>query len=95
VDNNIYKKSPDFAMNLNFCAQLIHSSMWIMERLFRKKADVTIWKTKARGEAFMHLLSDEALLDAYMKAIHLGLEREFIDLLVEEIIKRELHIPTH
>jgi developmental checkpoint coupling sporulation initiation to replication initiation len=43
----------------------------------------------------MHLLSDEALLDAYMKAIHLGLEREFIDLLVEEIIKRELHIPTH
>ncbi|MBN6185846.1 sporulation histidine kinase inhibitor Sda [Aneurinibacillus sp. BA2021] len=43
----------------------------------------------------MHLLTDEALLDAYVKAMHLGLEQEFIFLLVEEINKRELHLPPH
>ncbi|AMA72653.1 MULTISPECIES: sporulation histidine kinase inhibitor Sda [Aneurinibacillus] len=43
----------------------------------------------------MHLLSDEALLDAYLKAVHLGLEQEFIQLLIEEINKRELPLPSH
>ncbi|GED13182.1 MULTISPECIES: sporulation histidine kinase inhibitor Sda [Aneurinibacillus] len=43
----------------------------------------------------MHLLSDEALLDAYVKATHLGLEQEFIALLMEEINKRDLHVPPH
>jgi developmental checkpoint coupling sporulation initiation to replication initiation len=42
----------------------------------------------------MELLSDEALLDAYVKAIHLGLEREFIALLVNEIHKRDLILPV-
>lgn len=31
-------------MSLNVCAQLIHKELWITERLFRKKANVTIWK---------------------------------------------------
>lgn len=43
----------------------------------------------------MHLLTDEALLDAYVKAIHLQLEQDFIVLLIEEINKRDLHIPPH
>ncbi|MMZ58536.1 Sporulation inhibitor A [compost metagenome] len=50
---------------------------------------------RKRGGASMHLLSDEALLDAYVKATHLGLEQEFIALLMEEINKRDLHVPPH
>jgi developmental checkpoint coupling sporulation initiation to replication initiation len=50
---------------------------------------------RKQGEASMHLLSDDALLDAYVKAMHLGLEKEFIALLIEEINRRDLHLPPH
>jgi hypothetical protein len=40
----------------------------------------------------MKLLSDEALLDAYHKSLSLELDRDFIDLLLEEIYQRNLDI---
>lgn len=38
----------------------------------------------------MYMLSDEALLEAYQKAIQLRLDYEFIQLLFEEIRLRDL-----
>jgi developmental checkpoint coupling sporulation initiation to replication initiation len=40
----------------------------------------------------MKMLSDEALIDAYLKSLTLGLDREFIDLLLTEIHQRDLDI---
>lgn len=44
----------------------------------------------------MAMLSDEMLLDSYHMAIELQLEDDFIDLLLSEIIRRELNpdVPT-
>lgn len=41
----------------------------------------------------MNLLSNEALVEAYLKAVRLHLEEEFISLLVEEIRRRNLELP--
>lgn len=38
----------------------------------------------------MKLLSDDALLDAYRKSVNLDLDKDFIDLLLEEIQHRKL-----
>lgn len=38
----------------------------------------------------MKLLSDEALIDAYYKSLNLELDRDFIDLLLDEIHQRNL-----
>ncbi|QGH34465.1 sporulation histidine kinase inhibitor Sda [Gracilibacillus salitolerans] len=40
----------------------------------------------------MHLLSDEQLFDSYKKAMELNLDKEFIQLLEEEIKKRNICI---
>lgn len=40
----------------------------------------------------MKLLSDEALIDAYRKSINLDLDKDFIDLLLQEIYQRNLEI---
>lgn len=42
----------------------------------------------------MRLLSNEVLLDSYFRALDLKLEREFIELLLNEIKRRKLHIPS-
>ncbi|MEF3354620.1 MULTISPECIES: sporulation histidine kinase inhibitor Sda [Paenibacillus] len=39
----------------------------------------------------MAMLSDEMLLDSYHMAIELQLERDFIELLLGEILRRELN----
>ncbi|WP_102027811.1 sporulation histidine kinase inhibitor Sda [Salirhabdus sp. Marseille-P4669] len=38
----------------------------------------------------MHSLSDEQLFDSYKKALELELDKEFIRLLEEELMKREI-----
>ncbi len=40
----------------------------------------------------MRVLSNENLLDAYHKAIELKLEKAFIQLLLDEIRRRNIHI---
>lgn len=40
----------------------------------------------------MKLLTDEALIDAYRKSITLDLDKDFIDLLLQEINHRNLEI---
>ncbi len=40
----------------------------------------------------MKLLSDEVLIDAYRKSITLDLDKDFIDLLLQEIYQRNLEI---
>lgn len=40
----------------------------------------------------MKLLSDEALIDAYRKSLTLDLDKDFIDLLLQEINQRNLEI---
>ncbi|WP_120189448.1 sporulation histidine kinase inhibitor Sda [Ammoniphilus oxalaticus] len=40
----------------------------------------------------MKLLSDDALIDAYRKSVNLGLDKDFIDLLLSEIKHRELDL---
>lgn len=41
----------------------------------------------------MRRLSNEMLIDSYYRAIDLKLEQEFIDLLVNEIKRRDLPVP--
>lgn len=41
----------------------------------------------------MRLLSNETLLDSYVRAMELNLEKEFIDLLLMEIKRRKLNVP--
>ena len=40
----------------------------------------------------MRMISNEVLIDSYFKAIDLKLEEEFINLLLDEIIRRQLNI---
>lgn len=40
----------------------------------------------------MRMISNETLVDSYIKAIDLGLDAEFIELLLEEIRRRQLNI---
>ncbi|MFC5988785.1 sporulation histidine kinase inhibitor Sda [Marinicrinis lubricantis] len=40
----------------------------------------------------MKLLSNEALVETYVKAVDLNLERDFIDLLFQEIKRRKLNV---
>ncbi|WP_319020782.1 sporulation histidine kinase inhibitor Sda [Bacillus sp. B1-b2] len=40
------------------------------------------------------LLSDSILLNAYHQAIQLKLDREFIELLMAEINRRNIHVQT-
>ncbi|MDQ1912121.1 sporulation histidine kinase inhibitor Sda [Paenibacillus sp. GD4] len=40
----------------------------------------------------MKLISNEILVDSYFKAIDLKLEQEFVDLLLEEIKRRQINL---
>ncbi|TBL71515.1 sporulation histidine kinase inhibitor Sda [Paenibacillus thalictri] len=40
----------------------------------------------------MRMISNEVLIDSYFKAIDLKLEDEFIKLLMDEIIRRQLKV---
>lgn len=40
----------------------------------------------------MKLLSDDALIDAYQKSVSLGLDKDFINLLLKEIKQRKLDV---
>ncbi|MED4603017.1 sporulation histidine kinase inhibitor Sda [Paenibacillus validus] len=40
----------------------------------------------------MKLISNEILVDSYFKALDLKLEKEFVELLLEEIHRRELNL---
>lgn len=71
--------------------------MWITERLFYFLIFGRIRARKNRKVvSVMAMLSDEMLLDSYHMAIELQLEDDFIDLLLSEIIRRELNpdVPT-
>lgn len=48
---------------------------------------------KRGGISDMRRLSNEMLIDSYYRAIDLKLEQEFIDLLVNEIKRRDLPVP--
>jgi len=41
----------------------------------------------------MKSISNEILVDSYMKAVDLQLDTEFLDLLLEEIRRRQLSLP--
>jgi len=41
----------------------------------------------------MRRLSNEMLIDSYYRAIDLKLEQDFIDMLINEIKRRELPVP--
>lgn len=41
----------------------------------------------------MKSISNEVLVDSYMKAVDLQLETEFLDLLLAEIRRREIKLP--
>lgn len=41
----------------------------------------------------MRILSNETLIDSYLRAVDLELERDFIDLLLMEIKRRKLNVP--
>lgn len=41
----------------------------------------------------MKILSNEVLIDSYLRALDLKLDKEFIELLLNEIKRRKLHIP--
>lgn len=43
----------------------------------------------------MRILSNEILIESYLRALDLKLEKEFIDLLLKEIKRRKLHVPAH
>ncbi|WP_409342148.1 sporulation histidine kinase inhibitor Sda [Paenibacillus sp. MBLB4367] len=43
----------------------------------------------------MKLLSNELLVDSYFRAVDLKLEQDFINLLLKEIRRRNLHIPYY
>jgi developmental checkpoint coupling sporulation initiation to replication initiation len=49
-----------------------------------------MWEDSGKGVWRLELLSDEILIDAYLKALQLKLEPEFIRLLAVEIQRREL-----
>jgi developmental checkpoint coupling sporulation initiation to replication initiation len=40
----------------------------------------------------MKLISNEILIDSYFKAIDLKLEQDFVDLLLEEIKRRQINL---
>lgn len=40
----------------------------------------------------MRLISNEILVDSYFKAIDLKLEQDFVDLLLEEIRRRQINL---
>ncbi|WP_249870756.1 sporulation histidine kinase inhibitor Sda [Oceanobacillus saliphilus] len=40
----------------------------------------------------MHYLSDQMLMDAYKKAKELKLEKDFLELLKEELIRRKIDL---
>lgn len=40
----------------------------------------------------MRLISNEILVDAYFKAVDLQLEKEFLELLLEEIKRRQINL---
>lgn len=40
----------------------------------------------------MRLMSNEILIDSYFKALNLKLEQEFVELLLEEIRRRQLNL---
>lgn len=42
----------------------------------------------------MRLLSNELLIESYLRALELQLEKEFIDLLQTEIMERNLTVPS-
>lgn len=71
--------------------------MWITERLFYFLiSDRIETRKKRKVVSEMAMLSDEMLLDSYHMAIELQLERDFIELLLGEILRRELNtdVPT-
>ncbi|CCQ92494.1 conserved hypothetical protein [[Clostridium] ultunense Esp] len=41
----------------------------------------------------MRELSDESLIEVYRKAVQYHLDKEFIDLILEEMIRRKLYLP--
>jgi developmental checkpoint coupling sporulation initiation to replication initiation len=43
----------------------------------------------------MRILSNEVLIESYLRAMDLKLDKEFIELLLKEIKRRKLHIPNH
>ena len=66
--------------------------MWITERLFYFLiSDRIETRKKRKVVSEMAMLSDEMLLDSYHMAIELQLERDFIELLLGEILRRELN----
>lgn len=40
----------------------------------------------------VRLMSNEILIESYFKALHLELEQEFVELLLEEIRRRKLNL---
>lgn len=42
----------------------------------------------------MRILSNETLIDSYLRAVDLKLEEDFIDLLLTEIKRRKLKVPS-
>ncbi|RAV20351.1 sporulation histidine kinase inhibitor Sda [Paenibacillus contaminans] len=43
----------------------------------------------------MKLLSNELLMDSYLRAVDLKLDQDFINLLLKEIRRRNLHVPYY
>lgn len=63
--------------------------------MFYESAHVKMELPRKRQVRKMKLLSNEILLDSYLRALDLQLEPEFIDLLLKEIKRRKLHVPNH
>lgn len=60
------------------------STKWIM----------LIWVYQLRRQVIrMRRLSNEVLLDSYVRAVDMNLEPAFIELLLLEIKRRKLHVP--
>ena len=77
---------------LTYYTQDFHIWMWITERLFYFLiSDRIETRKKRKVVSEMAMLSDEMLLDSYHMAIELQLERDFIELLLGEILRRELN----
>ena len=50
------------------------------------------WKGRRRKVSSLESLSDELLLDSYRKAMEIGVSKDFLDLLLDEIKNRGISL---
>lgn len=43
----------------------------------------------------MKTLSDESLIEVYLKAVEFNLDQEFVNLIIDEMKRRGIHVPKN